>query len=113
MKRGFPIVVTFFPCKDERFVLQANPEGVPQVDLAPVAIQVGVLLQHVLGNGLPARTRSTMTEISLYLEEPLGLPISVMASLINWRYGGREGAAFMGLSSVSLMVVENLKQPVI
>ena len=85
MKRGFPIVVTFFPCKDERFVLQANPEGVPQVDLAPVTVQVGVLLQHVLGNGLPARTRSVLTEINLYLEEPFELPISVIASLINCR----------------------------
>ena len=83
MKRLFLIEVTFFPGKNECFVLQANPEGVPQVGPASIAVQVGILGQHVLGNGNPARTRSAIAELNLHLEEPLELPISVMASLIS------------------------------
>ena len=85
MLKPFPIAVTFFPGKNERFVLQADPEGVPQVGLAPVTIEVGVFSQHMLSNGNPARTRSALAELNVYLEEPFELPISVMASLINWR----------------------------
>ena len=78
-------MITFLLAKFNYSRLYAGTDGSPQVASFLLAIQVWVLGQHVLGNGNPARTRSALAELYVYLEEPFELPISVMASLISWR----------------------------
>ena len=84
-------MITFLFAKFNYFGLQSGTDGSHQVASFFLAIEVWVLGQHVLGDGLPAFVDYTIRVTPLqntdhswphYLEEPLGLPISVIASRI-------------------------------